>query len=216
MDIRAVEFAHDLKMPIQLIYSCVQLLEMELQAGSRADGYLKLLNQSAHQLQRMVTNALDEDELQRGQHKLRLSMRDLVADVRDVCTQMALFADERGIDVRFQTNAAAFVMWIDGEKLERILHNLLSNALRFTPEGGSVTVGVQLLGDSVEISVSDTGCGVAEVDRERIFCRGVTDGGHGHGLAIVREYAALLGGSVRAESNSSPGSRFVLRLPVQN
>lgn len=214
MDLRAVEFAHDLKMPIQLIYSCVQLLEMEVRADSRAGDYLKMLMQSAHQLQAMVTNALDEDRLRRNGTPLFLTEQDLVAEVRSVCRRVELFAREKCIRLDFASNVAELIVIVDAEKLDRILHNLLSNALKFTPEGGRVSVQVQMLGDTAEISVSDTGCGIAEADRPRVFNRDYTTGGYGHGLAIVREYARMLGGAVSVHANDAGGSCFVLRLPV--
>ena len=214
MDIRAMEFAHDLKMPIQLIYSCVQLLEMELQSGSRAEGYLKMLMQSANQLQSMVTNALDDRRLPGDHVQLHMQKKDIVAQVRDLCRQTALFADEKRIRIAFSSNASSFYMKTDSEKIDRILGNLLSNALRFTPENGSVSVLVQILGDSVEISVSDTGCGIAE--GEPVFDRGYTKGGNGYGLAIVKEYASRLGGWVRLSQNESGGCCFMVHLPAQN
>lgn len=210
MNLRTVELAHDLKMPIQLIYSCVQLLEMELPVDSKAEGYLRMLMQSANQLQNMVTRALD-DGADRSD-VLHLECRDIVAEVRGIVNQASLFAGEKGIDVSFASNAAEFHMKTDGEKIGRILQNLLSNALRFTPEAGKVSVCVHVLGDAVEISVSDSGCGVP--DCERIFERGYTTGGHGHGLAIVREYARQLRGGIAVHPNEGGGSCFVLRLPV--
>ena len=140
MDLRSMEFAHDMKMPIQLIYSCVQLLEMEVSPNARAERYLKTLMQSAGQLQEMVRNALDGDRLQRGRNQLRLSRLDVVAEVRRICRQCDLFAREKGIRIDFAGSAAEFEMISDLEKLQRMLHNLISNALKFTPEGGRVAV----------------------------------------------------------------------------
>lgn len=210
-----MEFAHDMKMPIQLIYSCVQLLEMELAPNARAQGYLKTLMQSAGQLQSMVLNALDGDRLQRGCAQLHLSLRDVVAEVRDICRQCDLFAREKGIQIDFSTNVLEFRMPIDAEKLQRMLHNLISNALKFTPEGGRVEVACAVQGDALEVSVTDSGCGIAPERQARIFDLGETDGGYGYGLSIVREYAAMLGGSVSVQSAPGAGSRFVLRLPVR-
>lgn len=212
MDLRSLEFAHDLKMPIQLIYSCVQLLEMELQNDSRAGAYLRMLMESANQLQTMVRNALDDSRLDANSSALRLSMRDVVNEVREICGQVALFAGEKRIAVSFWSNADAFVMKTDPEKLGRILHNLLSNALRFTPERGRVGVATRIMGDSVEISVSDNGCGIAP--NAPVFEIGYTTGGHGYGLAIVRKYAEQLGGTVSVKPNPEGGSCFTLRLPV--
>ena len=211
-----MQFAHDLKMPIQLIYSCVQLLELEMAPNAKAEGYLRLLERSADQLRSMVTNALDGGELREDDPAPRLSACDVVAEARVVSRQCGLFARERGVTVAFRSNAAEFVMEMDVEKLDRILHNLLSNALRFTNPGGRVEVAVELRGDAVEFIVSDDGCGILPERQAGIFELGVTEGGQGYGLAIVREYAALLGGDVWVESSPGRGSRFVVRLPVRN
>lgn len=215
MDLRSMEFAHDMKMPIQLIYSCVQLLEMELEPNARAEGYLQTLMQSAGQLQSMVLNALDGDRLQRGCAPLRLSLRDVVAEVRDICRQCDLFAREKGIQIDFTSNVVEFRMAVDVEKLQRMLHNLISNALKFTPEGGRVEVACAAGSEVLELSVTDSGCGIPPERQARIFELGETDGGYGYGLSIVREYAAMLGGSVSVESVPGEGSRFILRLPVR-
>ena len=210
-----MQFAHDLKMPIQLIYSCVQLLELEVAPNARAESYLKLLERSADQLQSMVSNALDGGGLRENDPTLRLRVCDVVAEARDVARQCELFAREQGVTVAFRSNAAEFAMAVDVEKLDRILHNLLSNALRFTRPGGRVEVSAELRGDAVEFIVSDDGCGIPPERQSAIFELGVTDGGQGYGLAIVREYAALLGGEVRVDSAPGQGSRFIVRLPVR-
>lgn len=215
MDLRSMEFAHDMKMPIQLIYSCVQLLEMELAPNARAEEYLKTLMQSAGQLQTMVRNALDGDMLHPGGEGLRLCTLDVVAEVRDVCRQCDLYARERGMRIDFSTNAVELRMAVDAEKLQRMLHNLISNALRYTPEGGRVEVFCAAGEDVLELSVADSGCGIAPERQARIFEPGETDGGDGYGLTIVRQYAAMLGGSVRVESALGAGSRFTISLPVR-
>ena len=207
MDLRSMELAHDMRTPIQLIYSCVQLLEMELAPNVRAEGYLQTLMQSAGQLQSMVERALDGE-------KLHLELRDVVADARDVCRQCALFARSSGIELRFSSNVPALPMRTDAEKLRRMLHNLISNALRFTPEGGRVEVVCAASADAVELRVIDSGCGISREMQERIFENGVTDGGHGYGLGIVRACATALGGSVAVESAPGEGSCFTLHLPV--
>ena len=212
MDLRSMKFAHDLKMPIQLIYSCVQLLEMELSPNAKAEGYLQMLLKSADQLQNMVHNALDDGRF--PDSALRLKVQDVVARARFVSRQCALCAGEKGVRVHFDTNAAQFRMPTDGEKLERILHNLLSNALRFTASGGHVAVSVRVRGDAVDFVVSDDGCGIPPERQMHIFEPGVSDGSTGYGLPIVREYARALGGDVSVESCPGRGSSFTVHLPV--
>ena len=209
MDLRSMELAHDMRTPIQLIYSCVQLLEMELTPNARAEGYLQTLMQSAGQLQSMVEHALDGE-------KLHLELRDVVAEARDLCRQCALFAREREIEIRFSSNVPELPMRTDVEKLRRMLNNLLSNALRFTPEGGSVEVACIASAGELELRVKDAGCGIPKERQERIFQTGETDGGHGYGLGVVRSYAGLLGGDISVESAPGEGSCFILRLPVMH
>ena len=209
MDLRSMELAHDMRTPIQLIYSCVQLLEMELAPNARAESYLQTLMQSAGQLQSMVEHALDGE-------KLHLELRDVVAEARDLCRQCALFARGRGIEIRFSSNVPELWMRTDVEKLRRMLNNLLSNALRFTEDGGSVEVACVASAGELELRVRDHGCGIPVEMREKIFENGVTDGGHGYGLGIVQGYARLLGGDISVESASGAGSCFILRLPVRH
>lgn len=215
MDLRSLQFAHDLKMPIQLIYSCVQLLEMEVTSNVRAESYLKLLEHSADQLQNMVRSALESGDPRKESAEPRLRVFDVVGEARNVSCQCELFARERGVTLAFRANADVFPMAMDVEKLDRILNNLLSNALRFTSAGGRVELAVELRGDAVDFIVADDGCGISSERQGRIFELGETDGGLGYGLAIVREYATLLGGEVWVESKPGQGSRFVVRLPVR-
>ena len=210
MDMNSMKFAHDLKMPIQLIYSCVQLLEMEISPNAKAEGYLQMLMKSADQLQHMVQGALED----RPKGSLRLRVQDVVARARMISRQCALRGEQKDIFVHFETNAARFLMPTDGEKLDRILQNLVANALRFTGKGGHIAVCVCVRGDAVDLVVTDDGCGIPEADRERIFDVGFTRGGSGYGLPIVREYARALGGDVRMEPAPGRGSRFIVHLPV--
>ena len=215
MNLRSMEFAHDMRMPIQLIYSCVQLLEMELMPNARAEGYLKTLLQSAGQLESMVESALDGDGLQEDGSP-RLELRDVVAEARDICRQCGLYARGKGIGIHFSANVPELRMLTDAEKLRRMLHNLISNALRFTPEGGSIQVACEASEEELVLQVRDSGCGISREMQERIFENGVTDGGHGYGLGIVRACATALGGSVAVESAPGEGSCFILRLPVRH
>lgn len=198
------DFAHDLKVPIQLIASCAALLEEERQISERGRRYVRMLTHSARELERAVSGRVRENG----------AARDVVAFARNLAGEFALIAERQGVRVQFRENASCFRMAVDTEKLRRILHNLLANALKSTPRGGKILLEARLLGDAMEFSVADTGCGIPERLRERIFERGVSDGGTGRGLAIVKELAAELGGSIDVESARGEGSRFCLRLPV--
>lgn len=208
-DIQSMEFIHDLKTPLQLISSCVELLQGELGEDCAAGDYLRMLARSADQLRSMVRTALEGESAERG-------LRDVVRDAREIAGEFDLLARRRGLRVRFSSNAASFRMRTDGEKLRRILHNLLSNALRFTAPGGMIRLEALLLGDAVEFSVADSGCGIPADRQAQLFERGFSTDSTGHGLCIARKYASILGGSLKLRSRPGCGSRFTLRIPVEN
>ena len=207
------ELAHDLRMPLQLILSSARMLALA-QDDPTLDGkaYADMLMASVREAQRMLDAAVE-----RGAASLpRLRNADLVACVRSLCESCRAYADERGVALRFRTNAASLAMALDEDGLSRVLLNLISNALRFTPRGGKIDVTLDALGDAAEVTVSDTGAGVPAERRPWLFLRGETDGGHGFGLPISRDLARRMGGDLTLRSAPGRGSAFTLRLPVRS
>lgn len=201
------ELAHDLRMPMQLILSCAQLLRLELDAASPAGEYAALLMDSVRQAQALLERRLD------GPARARAV--DLPQCLRGLCRRCAPWAAAREIRLGYAGNAAELAVVTDEDLLCRALMNLIANALRFTPPGGRVTLSLAALGDAVEISVRDTGCGIPPERLARVFREGETTGGHGCGLAIARRLAGQLGGGLTAESAVGEGSTFTLRLPLR-
>jgi signal transduction histidine kinase len=154
--------------------------------------------------------------------------------VRDVCEALAglarPMAERKSIDLECRIDEAIPLLRQDAGKIRQILYNLLSNAIKFTPEGGRVTLRARTEGRFAVLEVADTGIGIAEEDRDRIFEKfrqarapgQPTDDvltrehqGTGLGLSIVRELARLLGGDVHLESAPGQGSTFTVRVPLQ-
>jgi signal transduction histidine kinase len=126
-------------------------------------------------------------------------------------------ARRRSIDYR-QSVAAKPVIISDGDRVLQIITNLLSNAFRWTPDGGEIELELTATDGTVYVAVDDSGPGVPPVERERIFRPFWSrdgGGGTGLGLAIARELAAALGGRIQLETSSGEGSRFELVLPIQ-
>ena len=207
-----VELAHDLRMPLQLIFSSARMLSMALDDPSLdARGYADMLMASVREAQRLLDATLEKG----AAAPPRVARVDLVACVRGLCDCCRAYADERGVALRFQSNAAALAAALDEDALSRILLNLISNALRFTPSGGEIRVALTALGDAVELTVSDTGEGIPPERQPWVFLRGVSDGGHGHGLPIARRLARDMGGELTLRSKVGAGSAFTLRLPIR-
>src|SRR3989441_12159853 len=136
-----------------------------------------------------------------------------------LCEQAyAAFAEEarrRGIDYRQQRSASPVIL-TDGDRVLQIIANLLSNAFRWTPDGGRIDVELEAQNGTVSVSVKDTGPGIVAEERERIFRPfwSLDGGGTGLGLAIARELAQALGGDVEVDSEVGKGSTFELVLPA--
>jgi len=131
----------------------------------------------------------------------------------------AAFGEEarrRSIDYRHEIEARPVIV-TDGDRVLQIISNLLSNAFRWTPDGGRIEVELSATDGTVYVSVDDSGPGIPPVERERIFRPfwSRDGGGTGLGLAIARELAAALGGRIRLETSSETGSRFELVLPTR-
>jgi signal transduction histidine kinase len=177
----------------------------------------------------MINDILDLAKIESG--KMEVRVEDF--SIRDVCeglvNLMRPMADRKDIDLELRLDDAIPLLRQDPGKIRQIIYNLLSNAIKFTPEGGRVTLRAHVESRQVVVEVEDTGIGIAEEDRERIFEKfrqvGATgpDGtvltrehqGTGLGLSIVRELTRLLGGDIQMESRLGQGSTFTVRVPLQ-
>ena len=215
MWMNGVELAHDLRMPLQLIASSAQMLKLSLDDPA-LDGraYADLLLSSVEQLNRMLRGALEEADVSEREHQ-REKNADLAARVRRLCESCRPYAEQLGVALRYSANTAALPLSLDEDMLSRVLLNLISNALRFTPRGGEVRVEVAAMGDAAEVRVIDSGAGIPAARQGRVFLWGETEGGHGYGLPIARRLARAMGGELTLRSAPGRGATFTLRLPVK-
>ena len=212
-----VELAHDLRMPLQLIYSSAQMLKLSREDPSLdAAAYADMLMESVEHMRRMLDIALESCGRACRQEQPRMVNADLPACVRRLCLRCRPYADQGGVALSYGGNVAALNMALDEDMLSRVLLNLISNALRFTPRGGRVRVAWRAMGDFVEISVSDTGAGIPPERLPYVFLRGESDDGHGYGLPIAQRLAHAMGGELSVRSHPGKGSAFTLRLPVRS
>jgi signal transduction histidine kinase len=214
---------HELRTPLTNICLYVEtaLDEGENDPKVRQES-LNVINTEARRLERMVGDILSMSEIEAGALRLRrddVRTKELFAELQaDYMAQ----AREKQIDLSFQLPPKLPVLLGDRDKISLGLHNLVGNAIKYTPEGGKITVCVTVEGDMLSMEVSDTGIGISEEDCRHIFDRfyrakdrrvgEVT--GSGLGLAIAREVIALHGGDITVRSEPNKGSTFTLLLPV--
>ena len=204
------EWLHDLRAPLQLIYSCAQLLETEIGEDESARSHVELLLSSTREMQKMLSMAMEQ--LRPGAEENHPVRSEIVARTWETLARCRLAAERRNIRLSFHANTDRLEWILDEGKYSRILINLISNALKYTPDGGEVRVDVRALGDAAEISVTDNGCGIAPERLGKIFDLYETDTGYGYGLHIARNLSACIGGTLNVTSVPGKGSTFTLRL----
>jgi signal transduction histidine kinase len=207
--------SHELRTPLTAIRGHVAALREGVLDDEEARGRsLEVIAEEALRLERLVGDVLDLAKLDARRFAL---LREEV-DMRALCERAyATFAEEartRGVDYEL-TLGEDVVLVTDGDRVLQIVSNLLANALRWTPRGGRVDLGLGAEDGEVTVAVADSGPGIAPQEAERIFRPfwSADGGGTGLGLTIARELALALGGRLELDSEPGRGSRFVLVLP---
>lgn len=175
--------------------------------------------QSYYRMNRVIGNLTDAAQLA-DSGEFSLANDDIVGLARAVCERAEALFEDAGVTLRFESAKSGQLIAMDAERIERLLLNLLSNALKFTPKGGRVDVCVRVTERRVCLSVSDTGCGVAPDKLEHIFDRFLDTSaadpaphGLGLGLALCRRIAQGHGGTIVAESEQGKGTTVTVALP---
>lgn len=213
--------AHDLRAPLFAIQGYLRLLRKSLLLNEKQASWFDSVEQSGEKLTLLVKDALDEARIENGHLKIAPTSVDPREMLRRTVKLFAPLADERGIALEGEPDAAAPASFSADERLvERLLHNLVANALKFTPQGGYVRLGCSGGPDCVELTVADTGPGVPENLRSVIFEKfrqlesAGLRAGFGLGLSICAKIVKLHGGLIWVEPGAGGGSRFIARLPL--
>lgn len=218
--------SHELRTPLTLIISPLEGMLKET-TDELQSTRLQLMYRNAQRLLHLVNQLLDFRKGEMSTHQLSLSEGDIISYVHSVCNSFLLMADKKHIQFSFFSGIDTFSMAFDADKVGKIVMNLLSNAFKFTPEGGRVTVMIEHVAgtpDILEIKIADTGIGISDVDKEHIFERFYQAGhkgveettGNGIGLSLVRDFVTLHEGEVKVFDNIGMGSVFVIQFSVKH
>ncbi|MEJ5056489.1 two-component regulator propeller domain-containing protein [Sphingobacterium sp. MYb382] len=217
--------SHEFKTPLALILAPVEKL-LSQYFPEREQKQFKLIHRNARRLLNMVEELLDFRKLELGELKLNIKKVSVMQIGKEVYDSFVEVAERKHIHFTFQGDDSELMGYFDADKLERILFNLLSNAFKFTPNGGSVSLVVQRIiyedTDFVEIKVQDSGIGIPSDKLEQVFERffqhelpgNMLNQGSGIGLSISKEFAELHGGRLYAQSEEGNGATFFLLLPI--
>lgn len=220
--------SHDLRTPLTLILTPLEYVSEHLD-NPELLSKVRIARNNALRLLGMVNQLLDFRKSDMSEHRLSATGGDIVEVIRKVCDNFIEYSEYHDINLTFFSRVKSLYMLFDKDKIDKIIMNLLSNAFKFTPEGGRVDVSIDVENaegerpETLEIKVADNGCGISDEYKERIFDRffqvprpktpkSVT--GSGIGLNLVKEFVTLHGGDISVCDNIGKGSVFIVRIPI--
>lgn len=208
---------HEIKTPLTLVLGPLGKLSKEAPEGSSLADDIRIIRKNAERLKRVVDQLLDFRKVESNKMNMRVSEVDLVAFVAEVKSCFDAMATDKQIRFAFEHDCPSVRVWVDKDKMEKILANLLSNAFKFTLDGGAVTVRLKDKGDQVELSVEDNGKGIPPENLASVFDRFFTGDqnyvtGTGIGLHLTREFVYMHKGTIRVESVPHQYTIFTVNL----
>jgi len=221
--------SHELKTPLNIIFSSLQLME-SIYIGSSSlsnDGkflkYSKMMKQNCYRLIRLINNFIDMNKIELGFANLKLKNNNIVKVIEDITLSVVEYSKLKNVNIIFDTETEEIITAFDSGKLERIMLNLLSNALKFTPAKGAIYINIYDKIEYILISVKDTGIGIPENMLNKIFDPFTqvdsslkrNAEGSGIGLSIVKSLVEMHNGKISVKSQVGIGSEFIIKLPVK-
>jgi signal transduction histidine kinase len=225
--------SHDLRTPLASMHGYVDTLLIKNETLSREERrhYLEITRKHTHRLGQLIGDLFELSKLDSASIKPNLEDFSLAELLHDVSQDFELDAQQRGVTMTVEAAPDPAMVCADIGLMQRVLENLLKNALKYTPGGGSITISLKAQPDHVAVAVADTGCGIAEKDLEHIFDRfyrietsgqagaengAASDAGSaGLGLAIVKRILELHGSRITVVSSLNEGTRFEFELPTR-
>lgn len=219
--------SHEFRTPLTLILGPIDHLIQSWRGDEDVRNTLKLINRNAQRLLHLINQLMDFRKVETGKLELKVSKGDIAGFLQELYSSFTQLACQRQIDYEFHAERFTGQQWFDHEKLENVVFNLLSNAFKFTPEKGRITLSVVYAPhaengqEQILIKVSDTGVGIAPEHQTHIFKRfyqadnpvAIKQRGSGIGLSLAKELVLAHRGHISVESEPGKGSTFIVRIP---
>ena len=213
--------AHEFRTPLTLIQGSLEKERRIMKANrwqAELDKTLRMMDRSVQRMLRLIDQLLEFRKMQAGRLKLSLQETDAVAFVKGIFRMFEDAAESKEIDYRFSSSEAAHAVYLDCQMVDKMVFNLLSNAFKYTPAKGSITVSLTFT-DMLTISVADTGVGIPQEKRGELFSRfmqsSYTGESFGIGLHLTCELVKTHHGDIAYAENPGGGSLFTIKLPLQ-
>ena len=219
--------SHEFRTPLTLILGPLQNILNDYTGTNAIYKKLKIVESSANHLLRLINRLMDFRKLESNQLELKAAEGNIVKFLREIYLSFSEHAKNGNYNYTFKTSDEEILVYFDRYKLERVFYNLISNALRFTPSPGTISIEVKKLKNEVEIQIIDSGVGIPDEFLDKIFDRffeipkderskNIYNKGTGIGLSIAYNIVKLHYGSITANNNKTQGSNFTVKIPLGN
>lgn len=213
--------AHEFRTPLTLIQGSLEKEKRIMKTNHwqlELEKTVRTMDKSVQRMLRLIDQLLEFRKMQAGKLKLSLQETDVVMFVQGICKMFDDAAESKQIDFKFESQLPAYLMYLDQQKMDKVVFNLLSNAFKYTPAKGTISVSLSFT-DVMTIRVADTGVGIPQEKREQLFSRfmqsSYTGEGFGIGLHLTHELVRTHHGKITYQENEGGGSVFVVTIPLQ-
>ncbi|MFZ5990014.1 MAG: PAS domain-containing sensor histidine kinase [Bacillota bacterium] len=221
--------SHEFRTPLNVILGTIQVMDLYRKkgenslTGEKMNKYMTAIKQNCYRLLRLINNLIDVTRIDTGFYSIQPKNDDIVGFVRQIAASVEEFISVKSLKFIFYSNVSKKVVAFDRDKIERVILNLISNAVKFTKPGGSIFLSVFDLGDNIRISVRDTGIGIDKDKLELVFERfrqvnstlTRDSEGSGIGLSLVKSLVEMHEGSISIVSEPGEGTEFIIILPAK-
>lgn len=213
--------AHEFRTPLTLIQGSLEKEKRIMKTNHwqlELEKTVRTMDKSVQRMLRLIDQLLEFRKMQTGKLKLSLQETDVVMFVQGICKMFDDAAESKQIDFKFESQLPAYLMYLDQQKMDKVVFNLLSNAFKYTPAKGTISVSLSFT-DVMTIRVADTGVGIPQEKREQLFSRfmqsSYTGESFGIGLHLTHELVRTHHGEITYQENEGGGSVFVVTIPLQ-
>jgi len=221
-----LNISHDLRSPLNIILSVLQCYKDEYKyigKDNKCQDHIESIKRNGYKILKLINNLIDTTKLEKKHYNIKRENLDIINLIEWNISSIDKYAKQKNISLVFDTNVEECIMAIDPEAIDRIIMNLISNAIKFSEEGSSIYINTWKSINQIIISIRDEGMGIPKDEQNTIFNRFIQssknkrheNSGSGIGLDLVKYLTKAHNGSIELKSEENIGSEFIIKLPIE-
>ena len=221
-----LNISHDLRSPLNIILSILQCYKddyKDIGKGNQCKEHTEIIKRNGYKILKLINNLIDTTKLEKNHYNIKRENLDIINLIEWNISSIDKYAKQKNISLVFDTNVEECIMAMDPEAIDRIIMNLISNAIKFSPQGSSIYINVWKSIKQITVSIRDEGMGIPKDEQNTIFNRFVQSSknkrhencGSGIGLDLVKYLTKAHNGSIELRSEENCGSEFTIKLPIE-